>query len=98
MTAAITHTLFHSIWEGSAIAILLAFALYVCRPSSARVRYALACMAMLVMLGGFCATLAWLWPHDPAVIVRTAALRALPVRVSLSYDAPLTPPTPRPLQ
>jgi GWxTD domain-containing protein len=98
MIAAITHTLFHSIWEGSAIAILLALVLYVLRPFSARVRYALACVAMLTMLAAFGATLAWFWPHDPALIVRTAAPRSLPVRFSLSYNALMTPATPRPLQ
>ena len=38
--------LFHSLWQGALIAVVLATALGVFRPSSPRVRYALACLAL----------------------------------------------------
>src|SRR5579872_2583791 len=54
-------TLFHSIWEGALIALVLAGALCVVR--SSRGRYAAACVAMLGMLSGFCLTFAYLMPQ-----------------------------------
>jgi GWxTD domain-containing protein len=56
MNEALGWTLFHFLWEGAAVALLLAMVLMVCR--SARVRYGAACAAMLAMLAAFGATLA----------------------------------------
>jgi GWxTD domain-containing protein len=65
MAGAIGWTLFHSLWEGAIISAALAAALVVLR--SPRARYAVACVAMLVMLGGFGLTLVRVMPehaHD----------------------------------
>jgi GWxTD domain-containing protein len=55
----------HFVWEGAAIAVLLASALAVFR-GSARVRYGLACAALVSMPIAFAVTLAMLWPHSVA--------------------------------
>jgi GWxTD domain-containing protein len=57
-------TLFHFLWQGSLIALALAAGLYIFQPLSARVRYGLACAAMLSMLASFASTLALAWPHS----------------------------------
>src|SRR5664279_2306398 len=49
-------TLFHSLWEGAMVALVLAAVLWAVRPS--HVRYAAACLAMLAMLAGFGLTFA----------------------------------------
>src|SRR5579884_2571663 len=64
---AVAQALFHFLWQGAAVAALLAVAVYGLRPGSARVRYALACLAMLAMLAAFGATIAWFWPHTAVV-------------------------------
>ncbi len=46
---ALAHTLLHSLWEGAVIALFLAAILQMCRSSSARLRYALACAALFAM-------------------------------------------------
>ena len=90
MTSALAHTLFHFLWEGALIALVLAFALYACRPISSRVRYALACVAMLAMLTAFLATLAWFWPHSTSIVthVPAAAARTFAAPPVLSNDLP----------
>jgi GWxTD domain-containing protein len=60
MKEAIGWALFHFLWEGAAIALVLAIALALC--NSARSRYAAACTALLVMLAAFGATFAWKMP------------------------------------
>jgi GWxTD domain-containing protein len=57
-------TLFHFLWQGCLIALALAAGLYIFQPLSARVRYGLACAAMLSMLISFGSTLALAWPHS----------------------------------
>ena len=52
--AALGWTVAHSLWEGALVALVLAVALAVVR--SSRARYTAACLAMLVLLGGFCVT------------------------------------------
>jgi GWxTD domain-containing protein len=54
-------TLFHSLWEGAIVAAALGALLAALR--SPRVRYAAACLALLVMLTAFAATLAHLLPE-----------------------------------
>ncbi len=61
LAQALGWTLFHSLWEGAAAAMLLALALSVVR--SSRIRYALACFAMLGILAGFAFTLARSMPE-----------------------------------
>ena len=60
-------TLFHFLWQGSLIALALAAGLYISRPSSAPLRYGLACAAMLSMLISFGLTLALAWPHSGVI-------------------------------
>ena len=63
-TFALGHALFHFLWQGALIALALAGGLYLFQPSSARVRYGLACAAMLSMLVAFGVTLVLVWPHS----------------------------------
>ncbi len=63
----------HFVWEGAAIAVLLAAALAVFR-GSARVRYGLACAALIAMPISFGVTLAMLWPHSVARLMPLPAL------------------------
>jgi bla regulator protein blaR1 len=58
---AIAWTLFHSLWEGAGIAVMLATVLLVAR--SARVRYAASCCAMLALLVAFGGTFLVLLPR-----------------------------------
>src|SRR5262245_51506301 len=58
--AGLSKTLLHSLWEGTAVAIALAFAL--CCIRSSRARYAAACLAMLSLLGIFAFTLSQVMP------------------------------------
>jgi GWxTD domain-containing protein len=60
-------TLFHFLWQGSLIALALAAGLYIFRPSSARLRYGLACAAMLSMLVSFSLTLSLSWPRSGVI-------------------------------
>ena len=55
LAQALGWTLLDSLWEGAIVAAALAAALWATR--SARARYAAACAALLVMLGGFSLTL-----------------------------------------
>src|SRR5579862_5006979 len=54
--------LIHFVWQGAAIAVLLAIALTLMRRISARRRYAVCCIAMLAMIGTPAATLYFDWP------------------------------------
>jgi bla regulator protein blaR1 len=61
LAVAIGWTLLHSVWEGALVSALLAAVLVAIR--SPRARYAAACAAMLLMLGGFSLTLVLLLPQ-----------------------------------
>lgn len=50
LTERITWALVHSLWQGSAIALLLGALLYLMRDTSARARYGVACIALLLMV------------------------------------------------
>jgi GWxTD domain-containing protein len=58
-------TLLHSLWEGAAVALVLALVLVEAR--SARVRYGAACLAMLVLLAGMVVTFSRLVPGRPVL-------------------------------
>ena len=64
--AAIGWTLFHSLWEGALVAMLLAIALRVLR--SSRTRYAMACLSMLAVLAGFGYTFVHPMPAGPDIV------------------------------
>ena len=55
LAGAVGWTLLHSLWQGAIISASLGAALMMMR--SPRTRYAAACLAMLLMLGGFAVTL-----------------------------------------
>ena len=59
-------TLVHSLWEGAAVAVVLAVVLALTR--SARVRYAAACLAMLVLAAAFSITFWHLMPDQGALL------------------------------
>src|SRR5690242_7504470 len=59
-------TLFHFLWEGALIAAALLVMLLLARTASARVRYAMACGALLTMAAAFAITFAVVMP-GPAV-------------------------------
>jgi GWxTD domain-containing protein len=61
LAQALGWTLLHSLWEGAMISAILGAALWATR--SARARYAAACVAMLVMLGGISLTLVHVMPE-----------------------------------
>ena len=77
MINALAWTLIHFLWEGALIALALTVALSVFR--SARIRYGLACAALLAMLCAFGITLERLRPHTP---VATTG----PGRLQLAWD------------
>jgi beta-lactamase regulating signal transducer with metallopeptidase domain len=59
-------SLIHFLWEGGLIALLLAALLFLCRRGSARVRYALACVALVAMPVALGVTLALSTPGRTA--------------------------------
>jgi GWxTD domain-containing protein len=69
LATAIGWTLLHSLWEGALIAGVLACALWLSRRASARLRYALACLALLAMPVAFGVTLAILYPRAPVRMI-----------------------------
>jgi GWxTD domain-containing protein len=70
-------TVLHSVWEGAAIALLLACAFAALRSSAAR--YGAACLALAAVLASFAATLVRLWPPpSPAGRARVSALAPAP--------------------
>jgi len=71
MTDLVGMTLVHFIWQGAAIALVLAALLQFAR--DARIRYGMACAAMSAMLVSVAVTLAALWP-DRVVAVRSIIL------------------------
>jgi beta-lactamase regulating signal transducer with metallopeptidase domain len=87
-------TLIHSLWEGALIALLVGAGFLLCRPASARTRYALACVGMLAMLAAFAVTLAVLWPAPaPAIAIPIPhGLRAGPSGTVAFPAPPVAPP------
>jgi len=92
LAKAIGWTLFHSLWQGVVVALLLQASL--CLVQSPRVRYACAAVAMLAVLLAFMTTLARFLPEEtaaPGAIGR--ALRNVPaggVLGPLALSTPLT--------
>jgi GWxTD domain-containing protein len=104
VASALGWTLFHFVWEALLIAVLMALTLYLIRPSSARARYALACLAMLAMPVAFGITVAQLLPGDGVSVISKAggigptrtilggAMRPEPVGPSLGERLPVAVP------
>ncbi len=91
LAGAVGWTLLHSLWEGAIIMAALAAALVAIR--SPRARYAAACVAMLVMLGGFGLTLVRVMPAGARGLqaVRTTAFPAWNVRAVMGAGGPSNP-------
>jgi GWxTD domain-containing protein len=85
--------LIHFLWEGAAVAALLAAIMYLGRPVSAKARYAAACIALAAMLAAFGVTLAVLWPAQPVTITPPPATRFAVPAASLPIS-PLPPAPP----
>jgi GWxTD domain-containing protein len=64
LAAAIGRTLLHSLWEGAAVALVLAMALAASRRPLAR--YTAACAAMIALVAAIGVTLAVVWPEPAA--------------------------------
>jgi GWxTD domain-containing protein len=91
-------TLIHFVWEGVAIAALLAAVLALRGAASARLRYGLAALAMMSMPAAFGVTLALLWPSHAGVVPvarNTAPPGGALLPLALS-QAPSTPVQPGP--
>jgi GWxTD domain-containing protein len=76
LTDALGWTLLHTIWEGAAIAFLLAVAF--CFLRSARTRYLAACSALAVTVIGLGSTLLYFIPLDTFVLRTAPVLRSAP--------------------
>jgi len=85
--AAVGGMLIHFLWEGAAIALLLALVLAFLR--DARRRYAAACAALAGMLAAPLATLAFLWPSATAFPAYGARFSGLALRLPLPNAASL---------
>jgi GWxTD domain-containing protein len=76
--------LFHFLWEGAALALMLAVALLIFRQAQAR--YVAACAVLLAMPVAFVVTLALLYPHT----LTFSNLVLLPEQASLTASSPAT--------
>jgi GWxTD domain-containing protein len=95
LAEALGWTLFHFLWEGAAIAALLLVALFACRPAAARLRYGLACGALLAMPLAFAITLAVSMP--PAAAHFAIHPNAIPVGEWIAASAGSAAPATIPL-
>jgi beta-lactamase regulating signal transducer with metallopeptidase domain len=82
----LTWTLLHFVWQGFAVAAVLAVVLYACRARQARIRYAMSLAAMLVMAA--CAVVTFLLVEFEAPQVATdhaivSEIAAAPIHFSL---------------
>jgi len=91
LAAAVGWTLLHSLWEGAIISAALVATLVGMR--SPRARYAAACVAMLVMLGGFGLTLVRMMPEGAHGVrpVTTPAFPSWNVRTGMDALGPSNP-------
>jgi TonB family protein len=88
LAAAVGWTLLHSLWEGAIVSAALAAALVAMR--SPRARYAAACLAMLVIVGGFGLTLVRVMPEGAhgLRIAKPATVSATNVRPGMDAVGP----------
>jgi GWxTD domain-containing protein len=82
LASALGWTLFHSLWEGAAVALILLGALWATR--SARFRYMAACIAALAILAGFAFTLFRLLPEKAGAA--TTISRGIPSASRAGYE------------
>jgi beta-lactamase regulating signal transducer with metallopeptidase domain/thiol-disulfide isomerase/thioredoxin len=72
LAEAIGWTLLHFLWQGTAVAAVLAVGLAILKRRSAQGRYLLACGALMAMVLLPACTLAWCWPSPSAVAEQVA--------------------------
>jgi TonB family protein len=91
LAGALGWTLLHSLWEGAIIAAALAAALMAIR--SPRARYAAACLALLVMMGGFVVTFVRVVPEGAHGLraATTATSSASNVQAGVDASGPSNP-------
>jgi GWxTD domain-containing protein len=90
---AVGWALIHFLWEGAALAAVLAAALFLLLPSSARARYAAACLTLFAMPLAFAITLLVLLPSHTETV--TAVHLPNPMARLSAVPAFLPAPTPR---
>jgi GWxTD domain-containing protein len=91
MNTALSAALLHFIWQGAAIACLFALALVFAK--SARVRYGLACLALLAMPVAFAITFVMALPPAP-LPMRVPGFFTIPPTVDGGSAITMTPSTP----
>ncbi len=82
-------TLLHFLWQGTALALLLALALWVLKARSPRLRYAIACLAMLGLLAA--PLLTWGRLGEAPRPLASAARAALSAKAASTPAAAITP-------
>ena len=87
-TEALGWTLVHFLWQGAAVAVLLALANLGLRRATANARYLAACAAMVAMLAAAVGTFVWLVTEPRAA---PAMARAAPLGASPAAAAPPAP-------
>ena len=91
---AVGWALVHFLWEGAALGTVLAAALFLLRPSSARARYAAACVTLFAMPVAFVITLLVLLPTQTTETVVRPPNPVARIFVLPSLE-PALPPAPR---
>jgi GWxTD domain-containing protein len=89
LAKALAWTLLHSLWEGAAVALLLAAAL--CVLHSARARYAAACGTLLMLLVGFTITLVRLWPAGAGSAAQHGTALPGPAEIDMAISDAIAP-------
>ena len=93
LTHLVSWTLIHSLWQGAVISMLLAAALYVFRQSPARVRYGIACGALLTLVLTICVTAMTIYQTPPAQVSTQQPQITIEGQVTEASNSPGLPPT-----
>lgn len=88
LAKALGWTLFHSFWEGAVAAVILAVAL--CAVRTSRGRYAVACLAMLVVVVAFIITFTLAMPSARGAEKPTGTISLAPAGESRGFSGALT--------
>lgn len=67
LVEALGWALLHSLWQGAAIALLLAAGLILARRQPSRIRYRMALLAMVALLAACAGTFAWIYEPQPGL-------------------------------
>lgn len=82
----VTTILAHSLWQGTLIAILAFVVLSIFRSSSARLRYAVSCCALLAVVVATVVTAVAVWPDMTGSAQQTSAVTDQPVSREISRN------------